>query len=107
MVVSTSRLVDMDISYSLKSPVYLPYPVLVFVLHARELVSQSHYLPAGARGRGFLYAFRTSHGSIDVGVRSNVFVRLLPSLVRTLGWIRHISFSSAGDEKKFFDYRDG
>lgn len=64
-------------SYSLKSPVYLPYPALVFVLDARELVSQSHYLPADARGRGFLYAFRTSHGSIDVGVRLNVLVHLL------------------------------
>lgn len=39
MVVSFSRLVDVGISYSLKSPVYLTYPVLVFVLYARELVS--------------------------------------------------------------------
>lgn len=76
MVVSFSRLIDvgMDIPYSLKSPVYLPYPMLVFVLYARELVSQSHYLRADARGRGFLYAFLTSHGSIDVGVRSYLFI---------------------------------
>lgn len=48
--------------------------MLVFVLYARELVSQSDDLPSGSRGQGFLYAFRTSHGSGDVGVRLNMFV---------------------------------